>query len=104
MLSESLKYILAAEYEANQVKLIVLDKSKKTLENAKNEGEQLVAASIKRAEAEVLELKKTYVQKVTQAAVELQNSTANKLATMRARAERRAESVSQRIFERIIGV
>ena len=104
MLADSLKYILAAEYEANQVKLIVLNKSKETIEQSKINGEKAVAASIARAESELEQLKKASDRKAMQAATELASSTANRLATMRARAERRLDTVAERIYERIISV
>ena len=104
MLADSLKYILAAEYEANQVKLIVLNRSKETIEQAKIDREKAVTASIARAESELEQLKKASDRKAMQAATELASSTANRLATMRARAERRLDTVAERIFERIISV
>ena len=102
MLADSLKYILAAEYEANQVKLIVLNKSRDSIEKAIAEGEELVAASLARAESEINQLKKASDTKAMESAAELASSTANRLATMRARAEKRLDTVAQRIFERIV--
>jgi len=104
MLADSIKYILAAEYEANQVKLIVLNKSKDSIEQAKIEGEESVAASLARAKAEIEQLQKSSDRKAMEAATELASSTANRLATMRARAEKRLDTVAQRIFERIVNV
>ena len=104
MLADSIKYILAAEYEANQVKLIVLNKSKETIEKAKIDGEKTVVSSLARAEAEIEQLKKASDRKAMESAAELASSTANRLATMRARAEKRLDTVAQRIFERIVSV
>ena len=104
ILADSLKLILAAEYEANQVKLIVLNKSKETIEQAKADGEQSITATLARAESELEQLKKASDRKAMDAATELASSTANRLATMRARAEKRLDTVAQRIFERIISV
>ena len=104
MLADSMKYILAAEYEANQVKLIVLNKSKDSIEQAKQEGEESVASSLERAKIEIEQLRKISDRKATEAAAELASSTANKAATMRARAEKRLDTVAQRIFERIVSV
>ena len=104
MLADSMKYILAAEYEANQVKLIVLNKSKDSIEQAKQEGEESVASSLERAKIEIEQLRKISDRKATEAAAELASSTANKAATMRARAEKRLDTVAQRIFERIVNV
>jgi len=102
LLADSLKYILAAEYEANQVKLIVLNRSKETIDNANIDGEKSVGLTIARAEREIAELQKMSDRKAMEAANELANTTANRLATMRARAEKRADMVAERIFERIL--
>jgi len=99
-----MKYILAAEYEAIQIKLLVLNKSKETIEQATADGEKAIAESLSRAEAEIEQLKKSSDKKAMEAAVELASSTANRLATMRARADRRLDTVAQRIFERIVSV
>ena len=104
MLADSMKYILAAEYEANQVKLIVLNKSKETIEKAKADGEKTVVSTLARAETEIEQLKKASDRKAMESAAELASSTANRLATMRARAEKRLDTVAQRIFERIVSV
>ena len=104
MLAESLKYVLASEYEANQVKLIILNKSKETIEQAKKDGEDSVKTTLERAKKELEHLRKTSDRKAMEAAAELASSTANRLATMRARAEKRMDIVAQRIFERIISV
>ena len=104
MLADYIKHILAAEYEANQVKLIVLNSSKDKIENAKDDGEKSVATTLSRAEREIEELKKASDRKAMEAATELASSTANRLATMRARAEKRLDTVAQRIYERIVNV
>ena len=104
MLADSLKYILAAEYEANQVKLIILNKSKESIEQAKQEGEESIASSLNRAKHEIEQLQKASDRKAMEAAAELASSTANRLATMRARADKRLDTVAQRIFERIVSV
>jgi len=104
MLAESVKYVLAAEYEANQVKLIVLNKSKESIEKAIADGEDLIKVALERADVEIKQLKKASDLKATESAAELASSTANRLATMRARAEKRLDTVAQRIFERIVNI
>jgi len=104
LLADSIKYILAAEYEANQVKLIVLNKSKESIEKMENDGKNTVASTLARAESEIEQLRKTSDRKAMEDATELASSTANRLATMRARADRRLDTVAQRIFERIVNV
>jgi len=104
LLVDSIKHIIAAEYEANQVKLIVLNKSKESLMSEQMRGEESVSASIERAKAEVERLKKESDRKAMEFAAELASSTENRLATMRARAEKRMDTVAQRIFERLVSV
>ena len=104
MLADSIKYILAAEYEANQVKLIVKDKSNESIEKAEIDGKESVASTLARAKSEIEQLRKASDRKAMEAASELASSTANRLATMRARADRRLDTVAQRIFERIVSV
>ena len=104
MLADSIKYILAAEYEANQVKLIVLNKSKESIEKTNADCEKSVAATLARAETEINQLKQASDAKAMESASELASSTANRLATMRARAEKRLDTVAQRIFERIVDI
>ncbi|MDR2599012.1 MAG: hypothetical protein LBC73_01900 [Oscillospiraceae bacterium] len=104
MPTDSIKYILAAEYEANQVKLIVHGRSQESINKAKEDGEKLVADSIARARSEIGQLKVASDRKAMEAALELASTTENRLATMRARAEKRLDAVAQRIFERIINI
>ena len=104
ILADSIKLILATEYEANQVKLIVLNKSKETIEQAKADGEESLKATLTRAESELEQLRKASDRKAMDAASELASKTANRLATMRARAEKRLDTVAERIFERIVSV
>ena len=104
MPAEFIKYVLAAEYEANQVKLLVLNKSKESIEKAKTEGEESVKVSFARAESEIEQLKKASDRKAMESAADLASTTANRIAGMRARAERRLDTVAQRIFERIVNV
>ena len=105
MLSASaIKQILTAEFEANQVKLIVHKRSIESVERVKAESEKTVAASKLKAETEIEHLKKTTDQKAMEYAAELASTTANRLATMSARAEKRLDTVAQRIFERIVNI
>ena len=104
MSANSIKQILAAEYEANQVKLIVLGRSNESVDRVKAESEKTVAASLQKAETEIDHLKKTTDSKAMNYAAELASTTANRLATMSARAEKRLDTVAQRIFERIVNI
>jgi DNA anti-recombination protein RmuC len=104
MMPDMLKAVLATEYEANQVKLLVLTKSQESIEKASSDGEQRIASTLKRAESEIKQLRRASDRKAMEAATELASSTANRLATMRARAEKRLDTVAQRIFERIVSI
>ena len=104
MIAEFVTYVIAAEFEANQVKLIVLNRSKESIEKAQADGEESLKTTLARAESEIEQLKKASDQKVMEAASELASNTANRIAAMRARAERRLDTVAQRIFERIVNV
>jgi len=104
MLADKLEQILIAELEANQVKHIILDKSKKSLEQAKADGKNSIIEARTRADHEIVQLKQIADQKAMKDATELASSTANRLATMHARSEKRMEMVAERIFERIRSV
>ena len=104
ILADSIKLILAAEYEANQIKFIILNKSKESIEQAEADGKKAIETTLARAESELEQLRKASDRKATEAAIELASKTENRLATMRARAEKRLDTVAQRIFERIISV
>ena len=104
MLADSINQILAAEYEAIQVKFIVQEKSKESVDKTESEGKNSVASTLARAESEIEQLRKASDRKAMDDAAELASSTANRLATMRARADRRLDTVAQRIFERIVNV
>jgi len=102
--ANSIKHILAAEYEANQVKLIVLNRSNESIEKVRVECEKTVGATLIKAKSEIEHLKKTTDRKAMEAAAELASSTANRLATMSARAEKRLDTVAERIYERIVNI
>lgn len=104
MTAEALKRIIAAEYEANQIKLIVLNRSSESVATVKAECEENVKKTLERAKSEIEQLRRATDRKAMDAAAELASSTANRLATMRARAEKRLDTVAQRIFERIVNV
>lgn len=104
MTADALKQIITAEYEANQVKLIVLNRSNESIEATREECEKKVKEALEKAKTEILHLQKVTDKKATDAAAELASSTANRLATMSARAEKRLDTVAQRIYERIVNI
>lgn len=102
--ADAIKRIITAEYEANQVKLIVLNRSNESIAAAKEECERSLRAALDRAKQEIEQLQRATDKKAMDAANELASSTANRLATMSARAEKRLDTVAQRIFERIVNI
>jgi len=104
LIVDSIKHILAAEYEANQVKLIVHNRSNESVERVKIECSKTITVTSDKAKSEIEQLRKTTDQKAMEYATELASSTANRLATMSARAEKRLDTVAQRIFERIVNI
>jgi len=104
MLPDLIKAILATEYEATQVKLLIMKKSQEAKEQAIKDGNDATAETLKRAESDINQLRRASDKKAMESAAELASSTANRLATMRARAENRLDLVAQRIFERIVSI
>ena len=96
--------IKAAEDEARTAIIIAQQQAQKKIEETKSAGEETVAATLARAESEIAHLIRVSDQKATTEAMELASTTANKEATLRARAERRFDSVAQQIVERIVSV
>ena len=99
---DMLKIVCAVEEESRKAMLIAT----KRVQDAKNEaqavGEETVKATLTRAESEIAHLMRASNQKATEAAKELASTTANRLATQRARAERRMDSAVLLIVERIV--
>jgi hypothetical protein len=94
--------IRAAEDEAGQSEILARQKAKEAIQEAERIGKETVAATIVRAESEVAHLKRMSDQKAMKDAMELASSTANRQATLRARAERRLDAVAEHIVERIV--
>lgn len=102
--ADAIKRVITAEYEANQVKLIVLNKSNESVAATKTECDKKLQETLARAKSEIEQLQKTTDRRAMDAAAELASSTANRLATMKARAEKRLDTVATRIFERIVSI
>ena len=101
---EAIKSISEAEEEARQAKLRAHQKSREIIEEAEKAGREKIALSVARAESEIADLKRTADQKAAEQAVELASTTANRQATLRARAEGRFDKAAQLIVERIVKV
>ena len=94
--------IRAAEDEAVKAKLDSQQKAQDAIDAADKSGEEAVAATLARAEAEIAAFKRAADQMAESQAIELASSTANRQATLRARAERRLDSAASLIVERIV--
>ena len=94
--------ICKAEEDARRAILLTEGRAQAAIEEARIAGAETVAATIARANSEIACLMHASDQKATEEARELASSTANRLATMRARAERRLDSAARQIVERIV--
>ena len=101
---EAIKSISAAEDEARQAKLRASLKAREDVEKTEKSGKDAIAAMVDRAESEIAELKRVSDQKAAEQATELASKTANRQATLRARAEGRLDKAAQIIVERIVNV
>ena len=104
MSMEMVKLICAAEEEARQIVILAHQSAKELINEAERAGREKVASTLVRAESEIAHLKKVPDQKATQDALELASSTANRQATLRARAERRLDIAAQLIVERSVNL
>ena len=102
MLTEALKQVCAAEENARQERLLAQQKAQESVDIVEKAGKETIAATLARAESEIAHMIRLSDQKATQEAAELASTTANRLATQRARAERRLDSAAQLIVERIV--
>ena len=96
-----MKSIIAAEEEALEIKLLAQKEAQAAIEEAEKTGKEKVAATLASAGEEITHLKRLADQKAAGQAVELASTTANRQATIRARAERRLDETAQMIVERI---
>ena len=99
---EAIKTICAYEEEARRIKHITLQNAQQSIESVRQAGEEGVARSIARAEVEIAHLMRASDHKATEQALELAEKTANRQATLRARAERRLDDAVKLITERIV--
>jgi V/A-type H+-transporting ATPase subunit G/H len=101
---EAIKSIGAAEDEARQAKISAQQKAREDVEEAEKNGKESLASMVANAESEIAELNLTFDQKAATQAAEIVSTTANRQATLRARAEGRLEKAAQLIVERIVNV
>ena len=101
---EAIKAICAAEEESRHLKLLTRQNALDSIEEAQRNGEEAVAGARAYADNEIAGLTRTTDKKATDQALELASKTANRQATLRARAERRLDAAVALIIERIVKV
>jgi V/A-type H+-transporting ATPase subunit G/H len=101
---EAIKCISEAEEEARQAKLRAQQNARASVEEAEKAGKEAVSSSQARADTEIAELLRMADQKAAEQAVELASTTANRQATLRARAGSRLDKAAAYIIERIVDV
>jgi len=99
---DMLRIVCAAEEEARDCILTAGLKADALISSAHKQGEETVSATLERAKTEISHLIRASDQKATTDAQELASSTANKLATQRAKAEKRLDAAAELIAERIL--
>jgi len=98
---DMINLIFAAEEDSRQARIFAQQNAQELIDEADRSGREKVASTLARAEAEIAHMTRLSDQKATQYAMELASTTANRKATLHARAERRLDSASQYIVERI---
>ena len=101
---ESIMAISQAEQEARQAISLAQENADKTIEAAQTAGNDTITSTIARAEAEIAHLTRIMDQKAMEEAMELASTTANRQATLRARAERKLDAAATLIVESIVNV
>jgi len=99
---DMLRIVCAVEEEARQSIENEKEIAKETIKLAHIAGEKQIESTVEMAKSEVDHLLRASHQKATADAKELASSNANKLATKRARAEKRLDSAAEFILERIV--
>ena len=101
---EAMMSICEAEDEARQKTLLAHEKAQEEIAEAEKDGKAAVAKTIARAKSEIEHLTRAADHKATEQAKELASKTANRQATLRARAERRVDDAARLIVERIVKI
>ena len=104
MLNEALRDIYSTEEETRQRIILARQNADEAVENAHIAGKKAVASSLARAQSEIVHFTHEVDHKATKEAIELASKTANRQATLRARAENRLEAAAGLIVERIVSV
>lgn len=101
---DMLKIVCAAEDESRQAVLFAKQNAQNAINEVHNAGKESIVSTKQRAKTEIAHLLRASDQKATEQAKELASVTATKLATGRARAEKRLEDAANFIVERIVNI
>jgi len=100
---ELITLICSVERDALESKRLAEKQAADIIAEAHRMGLSGVDATLARADSEIAHLIRASDQKATEDAAKLASTTANRIATLRARAERRLSDVATMIFDRITG-
>ena len=99
---EAIKNIGVVEAEAREAIALAKEKALKSIEQAEKTGKKSITETKARAEREIKKLIHESDQQAAALAMDLVSKTANRKATLRARAEGRLDATAQLIAERIV--
>lgn len=99
---EAISSITSVEDNIRQMKAEAAAKAKRDIAEAEKNGQEAVAAAVKKAEDEIRELGRKAEEKAKADASELNQSTENKKAAMRVKAESEMSKAAALIVERIV--
>ena len=102
MLQDAIRAICKAETEAEGKKAVAGQMARESIDEANEAGTAAISKTLARAETEIAHLTRAADKKATEDAKELASKTANRQATLLARAERRLDAAVQLIVERIV--
>ena len=101
---EAIKSICLAEEGARQATFYTRQNAQEAIDKTLKAGQDAVARSLALADNEIVHLTRSIDKRATEQALELASKTANRQATLRARAERRLDAAVALIVERIVKV
>ena len=99
---EALDTIALAEEKARQIKAAAAADAKKSVQEATEAVQLMIATANGKAQAEIKELVRKADEKAKEDAGVLASNTRNREAAMKARAERKMEQAVDKIVERIV--
>jgi len=99
---DMLRIICAVEDESRQAILSAKQEARTAMNEVHTSGKESIVSTKERAKSEIAHLLKASDKKATEQAKELASATATKLATGRARAEKRIDDAANFVVERIV--